>query len=140
MSDFRFNRLIEIKEKLLEQKERDLEVILASQAAVVEEIGRVDGESAGVYAEMANRLLTGKELSMLTDHLAYLDWKKNRLHKEKEEWERKAALLRKVLLSLEMELKVFEKLRFRVRKAMEKVRNRKEQKMFDELALRSQER
>jgi flagellar export protein FliJ len=140
MSDFRFNRLIEIKEKLLEQKERDLEVVLASQAAVVEEMGRVDAASAGVYAEMANRLLTGKELSMLTDQLAYLDWKRDRLHKEKEEWERKAALLRKVLLSLEMELKVFEKLRFRARKTMEKVRNRKEQKMFDELALRSQER
>jgi flagellar export protein FliJ len=137
MSEFRFDRLVEIKEKLLEQKERELEAALAAQAAVIKEISRVETESAGVYDEMAARLLTGKELCMLTDRLSYLDMSKERLYNEKGEWERKTALIRSALRSLDMELKVLEKLKSRGLRAMKKARNRKEQKVMDELALRA---
>jgi flagellar export protein FliJ len=136
MSEFRFSRLVEIKEKLLEQKQRDLEMTLASRTAVLREIDRVDGESAGIYDEIAARLLTGKELSMLTGYLSYLDNRKERLNNEKAELDLKAADLRGVLLTLEMELKVLEKLRFRTISAMKTAQNRREQKRMDDLALR----
>lgn len=138
MSEFRYDRLMEIKEKLLEQRQRDLETALMSQTAVIKEIDRVEGESARTYNDIATRRLTGKELSMLTGYLSYLDISKKQLYNEKRERERKVAALRNALLSLEMELKVFEKLKFRVLQRIKKARNRIEQKLMDDLALRTE--
>lgn len=138
MSEFRYDRLLEIKEKLLEQKQRDLEIALTSQRALVKEIERVEGESARTFNEMATRCLTGKELSTLIDSLSYLDTSKKRLYGEKRVCEKRIVAIRSALLSLEMELKVFEKLRSQAFQRIRKARNRKEQKMMDDLALRGE--
>ena len=41
MSEFRYDRLLEIKEKLLEYKQAELEIAIASVAATVSEIDKV---------------------------------------------------------------------------------------------------
>jgi flagellar export protein FliJ len=129
---------MEIKEKLLEQKQRELEIALMLQAAVVKEIRSVEEESTRTYNDMATRCITGKELSMLTGYLSYLDMSKKRLYNKKMEHEKRAVALRNALLSLEMELKVLEKLRSRAFQRMKKARNRKEQKLMDDIALRGE--
>ena len=138
MYEFRYDRLVEIKEKLLEQKQRELETARMALAAIAKEIARVEGESASAYNDMATRLLTGKELSILTGYLSYLDVSKKQLLNERREREKKAVVIRNALLALEMELKVFEKLKFRVLQRIKKARNRKEQKLMDDLALRTE--
>ena len=138
MSEFRYDRIVEIKEKLLEQKQRDLET--ARDVAGSRSRGdRPGGGRVGrTYNDMATRRLTGKELSMLIGHLSYLDASKKQLLDEKRDREKKAVVIRNALLALEMELKVFEKLKFRVLQRIKKARNRKEQKLMDDLALRTE--
>jgi len=136
MSEFRFNRLLEIKEKLLEHKQTELEIAIASVAAVVSDIEKVEKETTDTYAQITSRCLTGKELSILTGYLSYLDGRKATLYEEKEKRETLVSTIRKELQALEIELKILEKLKAKALQAARKARNRKEQRVMDDLALR----
>jgi flagellar export protein FliJ len=136
MSEFRYNRLLEVKEKLLEHKQTELEVAVASVAAVVSDIEKVEKETAVTYDQITSRCLTGKELSILTGYLSYLDERKASLHEEKEERETRVSTIRQELQTLEIELKILEKLKAKALQAVRKARNRKEQRVMDDLALR----
>jgi flagellar export protein FliJ len=136
MSEFRYQRLLEVKEKLLEHKQTELEIAIAFVAAVVNEIEKVKRETAETYDQLTGRSMTGKELSILTGHLTYLDTKKARLYQEKEKREARVSTLRKELQALQIELKILEKLKARALQVLRKVRNRKEQRVMDDLALR----
>jgi len=136
MSEFRYQRLMEVKEKLLEHKQTELEIAIASVAATVSEIDKVKRETAETYDQLTSRSMTGKEMSILTGHLTYLDAKKARLYQEKEKREGRVTTLRKELQALEIELKILEKLKARAQQVLRKARNRKEQRVMDDLALR----
>ena len=136
MSEFRYNRLLEVKEKLLEHKQTELEIAIASVAAVVSDIEKVEKETAVTYDQITSRCLTGKELSILTGYLSYLDERKASLYEEKEKRETRVSTIRRELQALEMELKILEKLKAKALQAARKVRNRKEQRVMDDLALR----
>lgn len=136
MSEFRYSRLLEVKEKLLEHKQSELEIAIASVAAVVSQIEKVERETADTYDQLTSRRLTGRELSMITGYLSYLDGRKAALFKEKEERENCVSTLRGELRALEIELKILEKLKAKALQAARKARNRKEQRVMDDLALR----
>ena len=136
MSDFRYDRLLEVREKLLEHKQSELEIAIASVAAVVSDIEKVEKETADTYDQITSRCLTGKELSILTGYLSYLDERKASLYEEKEKRETRVSTIRRELQALEMELKILEKLKAKALQAARKVRNRKEQRVMDDLALR----
>ena len=136
MSEFRYNRLLEVKEKLLEHKQTELEIAVASVAAVVSDIEKVEKETAVTYDQITSRCLTGKELSILTGYLSYLDERKAGLRKEKEERETRVSTIRQELQALEIELKILEKLKAKALQAARKAANRKEQRVMDDLALR----
>ena len=136
MSSFRFDRLLEIKEKLLEHKQRELEAAVTSLAAVVEDIKKVEEETADTYGQLTSRCLTGRELSILTGYLSYLDATKASLCDEKRKREDRVSAVRNELQALEIELKTLEKLKAKVLQTIKKARNRKEQKVMDDLALR----
>jgi len=136
MSDFRYDRLLEVKEKLLEHKQSELEIAIASVAAIVSDIEKVEKETADTYDQITSRCLTGKELSILTGYLSYLDERKASLYEEKEKRETRVSTIRRELQALEMELKILEKLKAKALQAARKVRNRKEQRVMDDLALR----
>jgi flagellar export protein FliJ len=136
MSDFRYDRLLEVKEKLLEHKQTELEMAVVSVAAVVSDIEKVDKETGDTYEQITSRCLTGKELSILIGYLSYLDERKASLYDEKKKRETRVSTIRQELLALEMELKILEKLKAKALQAARKVRNRKEQRVMDDLALR----
>jgi flagellar export protein FliJ len=136
MSDFRYDRLLEVKEKLLEHKQTELEIAIASVAAVVSDIEKVEKETTDTYEQITSRCLTGKELSILTGYLSYLDERKASLREEKEKRETRVSTIRQELQALEIELKILEKLKAKALQAARKVRNRKEQRVMDDLALR----
>ncbi len=136
MSEFRYDRLLEVKEKLLEHKQTELEIAIASVAAVKSDIEKVEKETADTYDQITSRCLTGKELSILTGYLSYLDERKAGLYEEKEKRETRVSTIRKELQALEVELKILEKLKVKALQAVKKVRNRKEQRVMDDLALR----
>ena len=97
MSDFRYDRLMEIKERLLEQKQRELEIAITSLAAVMEDIRKAEEETADTYDQIATRCLTGRELSVLTGYLSYLDMTKERLHNEKRDGEKRVTNLKECI-------------------------------------------
>jgi flagellar export protein FliJ len=137
MSDFRYGRLIEVKEKLLDHKKKELDGASTALKVVVEEIAKVEDEVAQTYGHLTGRCITGNDLSVLTGYLAYLDKRKDSLASEKIEREKRVTTLRQELLNLEIERRMLEKLKFKTLQTIKKARNKKDQKLMDELALRA---
>lgn len=140
MSEFRYQRLLDIKEKLLEHKQAELEVAIGSVQAVVEQIHGLEREAAETYLPLTTRCLTGNEFSGLVDYLAYLDARKAGLKEEKKAREERVSFLRAELLALEIEIKILEKLRTKAFRKAKKAQDKREQKLMDELALRRPDR
>ncbi len=136
MSDFRFNRLMEIKEKLREHKQQELEKATAAAGTLTRAIRAIEEEIAERCNGMARLCMTGEEFSLLIGHLAYLDGRKAALRAEKEKADMLVDALRCELLSLTTELKMFEKLKSKALQAARIAGHKKEQKMMDGLALR----
>jgi flagellar export protein FliJ len=80
--------------------------------------------------------MTGEQFSLLIGHLAYLDGKKAAMREEKEKTDERISAVRRELLGLTMEVKMFEKLKVKALQAAKIAAHRKEQKMMDDLALR----
>ena len=138
MYSFRFSRLMEIKEKLREHKQRELESAIAASGALMAGILAVKEEIADRYNGMVSRRMTGEEFSLLIGHLAHLDGKQTGMKQQKEKTDSRINALRKELLGVTMELKMFEKLKSKALQAARVAGHRKEQKMMDDLAARSE--
>jgi flagellar export protein FliJ len=139
MSDFRYDRLMEVKEKLLEQKQGNLEAALIAVQETLTKISEVENRISDTYHEMTTRCLYGKEMSTMIDHIAFLDSTKIQLIEEKNEKQGFVELVRKELWELEVDLKMLEKLKSKILNTIKKTRSKKEQKLMDELALRTAE-
>jgi flagellar export protein FliJ len=131
---------MEIKEKLREHKQRELENATEASGALTSGIRAMEDEIENRYNGMMSRCMTGEEFSFLIGHLTYLDGKKAAMREEKETTDKRVIALRKELLNLTMELKMFEKLKLKALEAAKIAMHRKEQKIMDALAVRSKER
>ncbi|MGD0229878.1 MAG: flagellar export protein FliJ [Syntrophorhabdales bacterium] len=136
MYKFRFSRLMEVKEKLLEHKQRELETALAAVADLVSRARAIEGQIAEQYNDMVARCITGKEFSLLVGYLTYLDGKKATIEGLKDKADARVNLLRAKLSGLAIEVKMLEKLRSKDLREARKADSRREQKMMDDLALR----
>jgi len=136
MFNFRFNRLMEIKEKLREHKQGELESAIAASEKLMRRIRTMEEEIVNRYNGMVSRCMTGEQFSLLIGHLAYLDGKKAAMREEKEKTDERISAVRRELLGLTMEVKMFEKLKVKALQAAKIAAHRKEQKMMDDLALR----
>ena len=138
MFNFRFSRLMEIKEKLREHKQGELESAIAASETLMHRIRAMEEEIVNRYNGMVSRCITGEQFSLLIGHLTHLDGKKAAMSEEKEKTDKRINALRKELLGLTMEVKMFEKLKVKALQAARIASARKEQKMMDDLALRAE--
>ncbi len=138
MSSFRFGRLLEIKEKLREHKQGELERAITAAETLARGIRATEEEITDRYNGMATRCITEEEFSLLIGHLAYLDEKKAAMGLEKNRMDNKTNALRRELLALTMEMKMFEKLKSKAQQTAKIASARKERKMMDDLALRTE--
>jgi len=138
MFNFRFSRLMEIKEKLREHKQGELESAIAASETLMHRIRAMEEEIVNRYNGMVSRCITGEQFSLLIGHLTHLDGKKAAIREEKEKTDKRINALRKELLGLTMEVKMFEKLKVKALQAARIASARKEQKMMDDLALRAE--
>jgi flagellar export protein FliJ len=136
MSNFRYSRLIEVKEILLDQKQQALEATLSEIGGLTAELREVELQIGATYDQMGARCLYGKELSTMIDHVGFLDRKKALLMSDRAKARSHAETLRKELMDLEIDLKMFEKLETKLIKTANKIQSKKDQKLMDELALR----
>jgi len=136
MFNFRFSRLMEIKEKLREHKQGEMESAIAASETLMHRIRAIEEEIVNRYNGMVSRCITGEQFSLLIGHLAYLDGKKAAMRAEKEKTDKRINALRRELLALTMEVKMFEKLKKKALQAARIASARNERKMMDDLASR----
>ena len=129
---------MEVKEKLIEHKRRQLEDALLSLQRAINDVRECELEIVDRYNDLTSRCLAGNEFSALINYLDLLDVRKADLSKTREERENLVTTFRTELSTLEMELKILEKLKLRIFQTIKKARNRKEQRVMDDLALRTE--
>lgn len=140
MTKFRLSRIIEVKEKLIEDKERELEGALSILNDLSARIDLMERDRENNYSRLTMPAMSGGDFSVIKDYLSYLEKKKLCLLDEKAATLTRIDHLRLDLTELLKELKMLETLQSKTFKAMKKSANRKEQKSLDAMALRLEER
>jgi flagellar export protein FliJ len=140
MTKFRLNRIIEVKEKLIEDKERELEGTISSMNDILKGIDAVEKDIEKSYKKLITPAMSGGDFSVLRDYLSYLDNRRLCLFEEKADTQKRIDQLRANLVELMKELKMLETLKSKAFRVMKKTENRREQKNLDAMALRLEER
>jgi flagellar biosynthesis chaperone FliJ len=135
----RIDRIIEIKEKMMDNKEREIETEKSRLDSMIRSIADIELEIESNYDKITSTSLSGNDFSVITDYVEYLEKKKYTLIVEKESLEEKIILLKAELLDLLKEVKILGTLKEKIVASLKKSFNRREQKLLDEIALRTEE-
>ena len=136
MDKKRINKIIDIKENIKRDKEREVEEANVRMAAICSQIAVIDEKIEHNYGRLYNSALSGNDFAVLTDYLDYLDTSRSALVCDKDCLQENIDALREELYEYARELKMLCKLREKVLMDLKKGENRREQKMLDEMALR----
>lgn len=136
MNTFRLHRIMEVKRKVIEEKEGELHGAAQELAALDLTIEGLSKDIEESYTGFAAPSLSGQDFSVLKDYLAYLERKRLDLFEEREGLLERMDAVKAELVELFKELKMLETLESKMVKAMKKSENRREQKSLDEMALR----
>jgi flagellar export protein FliJ len=140
MTKFRLSRIIEVKEKLIEDKERELEETISAMNDIIQGIDVTEKDIEKSYNKLTFPSLSGGDFSVLKDYLSYLENRKTCLLDEQANTQQRIDHLRAILVELLKELKMLETLQSKALKVLKKKENRKVQKNLDAMALRIEER
>jgi flagellar export protein FliJ len=136
----RLDRIIEIKEKIMDGKEREIEEEKSKLDSVNRAIEAVDIDIEKNYERMTGKSMQGNDFSVITDYLEYLENMKCSLIGERETVEEKIAIFKEELIELMKEMKMLGTLRDKIIATLKKSFNRREQKLLDDIALRIEEK
>ncbi len=136
MNKFRLHRIMEVKRKVLEDKEGELDGAAKELAALNLGIDALAGDIEETYKGFIGATLSGQDFSVIKDYLAHLERKRLNSMEEMAALQESMDLLKAELLGLLKELKMLETLESKMLKGMKRAENRKDQKSLDQLALR----
>jgi flagellar export protein FliJ len=136
MRSDRLQRIIELKARLMEEKERVLDQYTKERDIICSNIELLDAEIDSNYYAFSTRFLNGNEFLVLRDYLEHLGLMKIDACTQKELVDGKIAKVRKELYEMLKEIKMLDGLKERTLSAARKVENRRHQKLLDEIALR----
>lgn len=136
----RLNRIIEIKEKMMEDKEREIEEAKASLEALFNEVRAVDTSIEENYEKISIKTIQGNDFSVVRDYIEYLENTKYALMREAVSLDEKVFILKQELVELLQEKKMLDKLHIKEVASLKKSFNRREQKLLDDMALRIEEK
>jgi flagellar export protein FliJ len=139
MHKFRLERVIEIKNKLMDDKKNELELTNSALYRVNDALGSLDIEIKKNYETMAAPM-GGSDFSVLKDFLYSLDTKKDGLMSERDQINQKIITLKGQLVELAKEIKMLDTLKAKAWEREKKLLTKKEQKNLDDMALRTLER
>jgi len=140
MDKKRIDRIIEIKEKLKQDKEREIEETMSKMSGVCDEILCVDNDIEKNYEKISADPLRGNDFAVIKDYLEYLDVTRVTLICEKESIQENLDIFKQEFFELARELKMLCTLKERIFRVLKKSENRREQKLLDELALRIEDK
>lgn len=133
----RIRRIIELKEKLMEDKQREIRDVLLLIDSLTNNINSIEADINSNYDYITTTTLNGSDLCLIKDNIIYLENKKYNLTKEKDECNKRLSFLRMELVEQAREIKKLETLKLKTIQAIKKAKNRKEQKFLDDIALKS---
>ena len=136
MRSDRLQRIIELKTRLMEEKERVLDRYTKERDIISSNIVLLNEESDSNYYEVSTRCLNGNEFLVLRDYLEHLSRMRKDASTQKELAESKIAVVRKELYEMLKEIKMLDGLKGRALSTAKKADNRRHQKLLDEIALR----
>ncbi|HEX2964678.1 MAG TPA: hypothetical protein VHO84_02780 [Syntrophorhabdaceae bacterium] len=135
----RIDRIIDIKEKMMDNKEREIEDEKNKLESMIRLVAAIELEIDQNYNKITSTSLSGNDFSVITDYVEFLEKKKYALIVEKESLEEKIVLLKAELLDLLKEIKILGTLKEKIMASLKKSFNRREQKLLDEIALRAED-
>jgi flagellar export protein FliJ len=136
MIKFRFDRVKEVKEKLLDDKRLEMESCLTEINIITNDINIMDDNINVNYNNIAVTKLSGNDYYVLREYIIYLEGRKQALIGQRENLKTVADSLRSELVDLLKEVKMLEILKSKTLRTIKKSENKREQKKLDELALR----
>ncbi|HEY3277591.1 MAG TPA: flagellar FliJ family protein [Syntrophorhabdaceae bacterium] len=139
MAKFRLERVIEIKNKVMDDKRNDLERARAALYKTHQAVTRLEEEIGRNYLIMESPM-GGSDFSVLKDFLFSLDAKKEHLLDEARKITAQIASITTELVELAKEVKMLDSLKAKAMEREKKMGNKKEQKALDDMALRILER
>ncbi len=140
MNRKRIDKIIDIKENLKKDKEREIEEANVRMANICGEIAKVDADITENHNKLCTTAMSGNDFAVLADYLDYLDTFKSTLICEKESLQENIDVLYQELYEFARELKMLARLREKIVHEFKKSENRREQKLLDEMALRMEEK
>jgi flagellar export protein FliJ len=136
VAGFRLARVIEIKNKLMDDKKNELELANSALYKVNDALRSLEIEIRTNYEAMAAPM-GGSDFSVLKDFLFSLDARKDGLIREGKEIDRKIASIKSQLVEMAREIKMLDSLKAKALEREKKLLGKKEQKSLDDMALRT---
>ena len=90
MPKLRIERIIEVKERLFDDKRKEMESITVEIERIVDEIYDADSCIETNYNKMASSLMDGNEMYLIKEYIIYLENRKHDLFLRKEDLKTKA--------------------------------------------------
>jgi flagellar export protein FliJ len=140
MHSDRLQRIIELKERLMEEKELVLDQHNTKRDIILSNIELLDTEIDVNYSEICTRCLDGNEFSLLKDYLEHLGRLKTEALTQKDLIQKKIVEIRAELVEMLRKIKVLDTLKERTLSMAKRAQNKKHQKLLDEIALRLESR
>jgi flagellar export protein FliJ len=138
MSKLRIERIIEVKEKLMDDKKKAMEAVIADIDKATSDINDTDGDIELNYNKITGTLMNGNDIFVLKEYIIFLENKKLEMINHREKLKVEADVLKAELIEMMKEIKMLEILKSKELKTIKKSQNRREQKMLDELASRDE--
>lgn len=140
MRSDRLQRIIELKGRLLEEREMVLDEYNRQRDTILSDIASLDVEINVNYSGLYTRCMDGNEFALLKDYLEHLGRLKVEALTQTELIEKKIGKLRAELFELLKEIKMLDTLKEKTLIAARGTENKKHQKLLDDIALRLETR
>jgi flagellar export protein FliJ len=138
MPKLRIERIIEIKEKMLDDKKKEMEAVIAKINKITNDINDTDSNIELNYNKITGTLMNGNDIYVIKEYVIFLENKKLEMINNRKKLRADENALRTELLEMIKEIKMLETLKSKELRIIKKSENRKEQKMLDELASRDE--
>jgi len=135
MNRFPYQKLMEVKERLKDEKVKELYSFFELLEKIKGKIKETEEEISKHYKYLEGSL-RGNDFSVLKDYIYYLEEKKVILLKEKMEIKRRIEEIRDEVIYILKEIKMFENIKIKRLKTIKKEEKKREQKYLDSLGLR----
>jgi flagellar export protein FliJ len=132
----KIDKIIELKETMIRDKERKIEDITIEIKKIVLNMHMTEETIHKSHNSLGAVTMTGSDFSVLKDYIIHLEKRIETLIGEKEEREERISSLRSQLFELAKEKKMFQKLKSKIAADIKKSFNRTQQKLLDDIALR----